>query len=380
MFSSILASLPDPRQTRPNPDWFTADYIYIYGTGKAGQEVWQLLTNRGLKITGYMDHHTSENYFIDGVPIFQPDSPTISSRNQTVIVLAIHNREADMPALISRLQSLGYVTFISMVDLYDDFATQLGSKYWLTRRTFYLSYEREIDAVASLFTDQGSLNVFDCMMRFRLTGNYALLPTPDLECQYFPADLPPWPSQLRFVDCGAYNGDTLVSFLRAEYEYQAVAAFEPDQENFRKLSLYVSQNQEKFPNTVLYPCGVYSSTTQLTFETGVGEATKVSDKGNTVVQCTSLDESIPTFAPDLIKMDIEGAEMEAILGAKQLINMYQPALAISVYHHPAHIWEVPLLINQIAQEYNIRYTYFLRAHAQNGFDTIFYAIPERSTL
>lgn len=376
-FSSFLSKIPRQSQTQLNPDWFIADQIYIYGTGKAGKKVWRALTNRRLIISGYMDHRTGENYFIEGVPIFRPDSPTITSRDQTAIVLAIHNREVDMPALIGWLQSLGYVNFISMIDLYDYFDTQLGSWYWLTRRTFYTDHEHEIDATARLFADQSSRSLLDSIMRFRLTGNYAFLPMPDLEHQYFPADLTSWSNQLRFVDCGAYNGDTLASFLRAGYEFQAVAAFEPDHDNFRKLSSYVSQNQERFPNSSLFPCGVYSSTTQLTFETGAGEATKASKKGTAVVQCISLDESIPTFAPDLIKMDIEGGEMDAILGAKQLIKTYHPALAISAYHYPAHIWEIPLYINQIAQEYNIQYTYYLRAHAHNGFDTVFYAIPER---
>jgi hypothetical protein len=76
-------------------------------------------------------------------------------------------------------------------------------------------------------------------------------------------------------------------------------------------------------------------------------------------------------------MDIEGAELDAILGAQQLIQAFQPGLAISIYHAPAHLWQIPLYINQIAQANNLRYTYHLRAHAQNGFENIFYAIPER---
>jgi FkbM family methyltransferase len=376
--SSFAAKLLHEVRSERNPDWVTANSIYVYGTGIAGQEVCQILGERGLTISGYMDHRQREATCIQSIPIFSPDSLTITTRDQVVVILAIHNREVDIPALQIWLQELGYVKFISMIELHDYLGSQLVDRYWLTRRDFYYDYEREIDATARLFADPTSRRVFHSIISFRLTGNYGILPAPDLEHQYFPTDLPSWPNPLRFVDCGAYDGDTLASFLETGYEFQAIAAFEPDLENFRKLTWYVSQNQQRFPYSILFPCGVHSSTTQLTFEIGAGEASRASEKGRTVIQCVSLDESIPSFAPDLIKMDIEGAELDAIHGAKRLIKACRPALAVSVYHTPAHIWEIPICINAIAQEYNIPYTYHLRAHAYNCFDTIFYAIPEKS--
>lgn len=50
-------------------------------------------------------------------------------------------------------------------------------------------------------------------------------------------------------------------------------------------------------------------------------------------------------------------------------------LAISIYHSPAHLWEIPLWVAQFAAENGMRYTYYLRSHARDCFDTVFYAIP-----
>lgn len=383
MDAHLLNDLQKVEEYREPPFWEgKARQIFIYGTGRFAQDIQHVLEQKGISVSAFIDHREQKDKTSYSIPVFRPDdlSKVDNRRVDSVILLGIHNREADLLSIIGNLKKLGFNEILPPVVFYDFLVHDLGVRYWLTSRAYYLSHRADIAAVGSLFTDERSQTVFAGLLRFRLTGDYSLLPHPDTEHQYFPDDLPSWPRHLRFVDCGAYHGDTLTSFLRAGYEFEAVAAFEPDLENFHKLSAYISQNQHRFLNTSLFPCGVYSHTTQLTFEIGGGEASKASEMGASRIQCVSLDESIPTFAPHLIKMDIEGAEMDAILGAQRLIKNYQPALAISVYHTPAHLWEIPLRISQLAQENNLQYTYHLRAHAQNCFDTIFYAIPERKTL
>ena len=197
-----------------------------------------------------------------------------------------------------------------------------------------------------------------------------MLPQPDLEHQYFPADIPQWKKPLQLVDCGAYDGDTLTNFINADIPIEAVAAFEPDQSNFQKLAKYVQEKE--IPNSFLWPCGVYSSSIQLNFSGGQGEASVISEKGSFTIQCISLDEVIPDFQPTLIKMDIEGAEMEALRGAQTIIQKYKPGLAISAYHLPSHIWEIPLWVKQMLPD---AYHYYLRAHGYNDFDIVLYAVP-----
>ena len=331
--------------------------ILIYGTGTVGKEVWQVLTAKGVTITAYMDHRTREKPFLNGMPILPAG-------------FAIHNREANMPALIDRLKALGYRPFTTMIDLYDQFAAEFGQYYWLAPRNFYAKYIEEIRLTQNLFADKASRDLFNSLLNFRKTGDYSILPTPDIEHQYFPPDVPAWERPIRFVDCGAFDGDTLQGFEKLNIPLEAVVAFEPDQNNFQKLSKYIRKN--KIPNAFLWPCGVYSSATQLRFSTGQGEASVISENGTAIIQCVSLDEAIPNFKPTLIKMDIEGAEMEAIKGAQNIIQKNKPGLAISVYHLPQHIWGIPLLIKKMTPK---AYHYYLRAHGFNDFDIVLYAIP-----
>ena len=71
-------------------------------------------------------------------------------------------------------------------------------------------------------------------------------------------------------------------------------------------------------------------------------------------------------------MDIEGAEKQAILGAKSIIQEQNPILALSIYHKPEDFWELPLLIKSI----NKKCRMYIRHHTSYSADTVLYCVPE----
>lgn len=86
----------------------------------------------------------------------------------------------------------------------------------------------------------------------------------------------------------------------------------------------------------------------------------------------ALDDCLSTFAPTLLKMDIEGAEYDAVQGARQMIRQHRPGLAVCVYHHPDDLWRIPLLI----RSWDLGYRFYLRTHAFSGFDLVLYAVAQ----
>jgi hypothetical protein len=82
-----------------------------------------------------------------------------------------------------------------------------------------------------------------------------------------------------------------------------------------------------------------------------------------------LDDVLSDFIPTFIKMDIEGAEYEALLGAKKMIQNYRPDLAISVYHSIIDFCRIPLLING----WNLGYKFYLRCHEVSNQEIVLYA-------
>jgi hypothetical protein len=91
-----------------------------------------------------------------------------------------------------------------------------------------------------------------------------------------------------------------------------------------------------------------------------------------VVDLVCLDEALSGVEPTYIKMDIEGAELDALTGARGIIERYTPVLAICSYHLQNHLWKVPLLIRSFSDKYE----FLLRPHFLEGWDLVTYAIPK----
>jgi FkbM family methyltransferase len=371
--ANVILDFPCPTKVGP-PFWEEYPAILIYGAGNVGKDVFRVLTERDIPVIGFLDRKAQTGDLWNSVPIFQPDDDRISSedRKKAGVIIAIHNRDVEIPPIVERLRALGYGRVITLIELYNWVGKELGDRFWLTSRAYYASLEPFISAAFNLWADETSKELYAAIIKFRLTGDYTVLPAPDREHQYFPPDLPAWKTPLRLVDGGAFDGDTLVNLTNAGIPIESVAAFEPDETNFSKLATFVRSNKA-LKDVALWPCGAFSATKQLRFTAGKGEASMLSSEGDVVVQCVSLDEAIPNFAPTLIKMDIEGAEHDALLGARQTIARYKPGLAISLYHRPGHLWEIPMLLARLCGTGG--YKFYLRLHAFSGFDLVLYAIP-----
>ncbi|MCL1985405.1 MAG: FkbM family methyltransferase, partial [Betaproteobacteria bacterium] len=171
------------------------------------------------------------------------------------------------------------------------------------------------------------------------------------------------------IDCGAYDGDTLLAAQAQGYGIENALCLEPDPKNFRKL---VNTVQKAGISAICLPCAVGREASMLRFAAQGLDSSHLDPQGEVQVQAIGLDESFPllsSLAPNLIKMDIEGAELEALEGASRLIQTYKPNMAIAVYHHFSHLWEIPLLLYKWLPDHR----FYLQVHAYNSFEAVIYA-------
>ena len=93
------------------------------------------------------------------------------------------------------------------------------------------------------------------------------------------------------------------------------------------------------------------------------------------VKLTSIDNYFANNnikAPDLIKMDIEGAELPAIRGALEVIKKFRPQLAISIYHSDFDFINIPIFMSENLNNYIFK----LGHYSRDNSETVLYAIPK----
>jgi FkbM family methyltransferase len=355
----------------------------LYGAGQVGRDVCRVLTEEGIRVICMLDRRAREGERHLGVPLYTPDACPIEPDRRAAIpvVLSIFNRDVDIPELARTVRSLGFTRIVSFVDLHAHFPDELGDRFWLTRRGYVESHHKEVAAAEGLWADEESRAQYRGFIALRHSGVFdpRLNPRPQ-ETQYFPSDVPHWLNSgpVRLVDCGAYEGDTLEQMIAASLQIEASAHFEPDLRNFAGLVRRVRGLRKDLSGPVmLWPCAVTDRSGIVSFSSGLDEASGVSDDGQTNVTAVALDDVLAGWRPTLIKMDIEGSELEALCGARHIITESRPSLAVSVYHRPDHLWRIPLMLASWAELGG--YRFYLRSHGFNGFDTVLYASPAESS-
>lgn len=337
--------------------------VIVYGAGQAGRSVARHLSERGVAVEAFLDLGATPGDVRDGIPVF-----TLAhwlERNEPAgrdVVISLHNPFAEVPPVIDSLRAAGFRRLITMVD-YANATDDPQFRYWLAPKRFYQDKLPRIAKARDLLGDETSRALFDSLLRLRLEGDYSGLPKPNFADQYAPEDLPRWTEPMRLIDCGAYDGDSIENLIRLGYRIEALAAFEPDAANYDKLAA-------RFPDidSIFIPCGVSDRNGFLTFGSGQGPSSRVTEAGDVVIQCVAIDRMLPSFAPTLIKMDVEGSEPAALRGAEKTLRKYRPELAISVYHEPDHLWEILLYLADLGLDYK----FFLRTHGHTGYDIVLY--------
>jgi FkbM family methyltransferase len=324
----------------------------------------------GIDPIGVLDQRATRGSTLDGVPVHRPGTePHADMRARATVVVAVFNRDADVRAIDSLLRSLGYGRVVGVVELHDLLGQRWDDDYWMAQRDHSARHADDVLAGLDRLADEASRNLYEQIVAYRANGNAADAPRPIAGTQYFPADVPRRRGALRYVDCGAYTGDVLES-AEQEATLEAVCAFEPDATNFAVLVGWAAARRGTI-DAHLWPCVVWSRTEQLSFDAAHGEASRVAPEGATIVQAVALDDVLPGFSSTDLKMDIEGAEAEALAGAVGHITRCRPRLSLCAYHRPQHLWSLSASIAAL----ELDYAFYLRAHAHGGFEVVLYAIP-----
>lgn len=176
-----------------------------------------------------------------------------------------------------------------------------------------------------------------------------------------------------FIDCGAFDGSTVKDFVKyCGGKYNKIYSFEPIPRQYENCL----QNIQKWgiERVEFIQKGVWSSKAAFNFLDG-GPGSCVSAGGTVPVEVIDIDSAVAENEKvTFIKMDVEGAELEALKGAYNTIRRCKPKLAVCIYHKPSDIIEIPLWISAVLPDYN--YRFYIRHHYVNRWETVLYALPD----
>lgn len=345
-----------------------AQPLIVYGLGSTGQVIVDELIDAKVAIDLILDRGKSGQEF-RGIPILALNELAEGRLAGTTVLIALHNHYVDLKELHARLDAAGaarILTPIHLGELLESPKARPG--YWLDPDFDYIAHAAGFARVRALLADDTSRALFDAILRYRRDGNIADCPFPSLNDEYTPTDLPRFAGPLRLIDCGAFTGVAIHKFLTAGYALDSVVAFEPDPASFAILA------SRDFPigRSLCLPLGTWSATTQLKFASGSAMASHLSNDGDVTIQCVAVDDVLHGEAVNLVKLDVEGAELETLKGMRRIIGEQRPNLLVSAYHMPGHIYEIAALIDT----WHLGYRFHLRIHEHNSFGVVLYALQD----
>ena len=386
---SLMGSCPEP--------------LYLYGTGDGADKILDEMLRRDIRPAGIF---VSEDFYRGQV--FRGFSVTTLSRLEAegasfAVVIAFGSH---LPELIRRVKDIAsrHRVFIPDVPVAGD---------QLFDASFYQAHQKELQQVRGLWADDISRDVFDSVLWYKLSGSPKHLfdcvsPKEEALALLYPK-APAEPQS--YVDLGAYRGDTVHEFLslmtsfpdsQVSPDAPYVTALEPDPKTFRKLK----EAFESRPHTRLLngAAGESSGEEPMVFGRGRGSragqspvdqnrgshvgaglqtpGSRGSHAGSSQIPASSKIPMTPVYAlddldwplpPSYIKVDVEGAEKETLLGARRLIQNCHPRLNLALYHRSEDLFVLPLLIHEMAPELKL----YLRRHdCFPCWDLNLYAVPE----
>ncbi len=327
--------------------------IVLYGMGNGADKILNVLDQYGITVSGvFASDSFVRNKLFHGFKI-SSYSELKAQFGEMIVLLCFGS---SLPDVIENIKKIA-----TEQELYAPEVAVIGGG--LFTEEYYKKHYKEFEFVYSRLADEVSKKTFENIIKYKLSGKINYL----LGCEVSADE--PYESFLSlkkdtFIDLGAYNGDTVTDFINRCPDYNKIFAVEPDLKTFKKLQ----KNTENYRDITLINACASNECGMLPFSMKGGRNSSLSTDGQ-MLESITVDslKSDATF----IKMDVEGEENNAIIGAKETIIKAKPKLLVSAYHRTDDFIKIPQTVLNIRNDYKIYLRHFKYLPA---WDTNFYFI------
>ena len=368
---------------------FDSSKFVIWGTGAYGKWLLSFLTLLGIKekVCCFCDsfHDDSKSYFIENIPVYSPSKCSSLYHDAKFIIASDFYEE-----ILNSISKSSYSDIDTFVLDYDNKMLEKQLIYYTNppdpkcvvgfNYTWFPIYEKAqksrelkkmLDYIDANLADQESRDIIHNRCKTFLTGDLTYIDRNVINRHtYFSQEFYSISNDEILFDCGAFTGDTIEDFVTfTNKKYKKIVAFEPDEKNVKRLNAFINN---KIENVVVRQKATGDKNGKVSFLNKGNMFSKIVDVKDSSdelsVDIVRLDNYID-YHPTLIKMDIEGAELDSLIGATQIIKTQKPKLAICIYHMPFDFYEIPKFLKSLVPEYKFK----VRQHEPGFCETVLYA-------
>jgi len=308
--------------------------IFIYGMGNGAEKLKRELDDAGIPLSGIFasDEFVRGHSFLGHKVIKYSELP-----KEAVILLAFGSF---LPEMLERFDKMSSEHEFYAPDLPLFGEERFDEKVLSLRKS-------EIEKAYYALCDEQSRLVFKNTVLHKISGKIHYLRQMESDKSEIYTDLLKINGSEDYLDLGAYDGDTVRELLEfTGGSFNNVTAVEPDPKNFKKLV-------NKTPQAVCINKGVYSFCGELSFSTEASRNSSVSESGKRKIEVDTIDNIVGDGHVSYIKMDVEGSEKNALLGAKKTISRCRPRVLVSAYHRMWDFFELVNLMNEMLPDYRL---------------------------
>ncbi len=357
-------------------DTVTGKNIYIYGAGVYGKFLFQAFDHLGFKhqIKGFVVDVNSDSSELFGIPIQNVNQ--VFFGDDDIVVVGVQNSSRVVEKLetnkIKYIEADYDCTFYQnnlMYSVYKCIEVSSISDMVGKIKSYYEGILGNEDEILSLYEEELSKHIIRSRLDFYKTGRVEYIDSiPVNKTQYFQSEYYTLHGHEVYVDCGAFDGDSIKSFYDySNGRYDKIIGIEPDKISFRKLE----ESTRNYHDVELINLATGREDGKILFDSKGVLGSSASDTG-TVMEVKKLDVILKGQSVSLIKMDIEGAELDTLIGAQETIREFKPKMAICIYHRMDDIIKIPRFLKKLVPEYKFK----VRQHSKSMLETVLYAEVE----
>lgn len=319
----------------------------IYGAGVYSYVLLKYFKALGIEIDCFfVDREFISLAYYQGIEVLPVEDYTNEIRSDYNLVVGVTNH----PLAINRLIELD-ITNPFLIDV-PDF---LNVPYEFMDYKFVKDNQLDFEKVYQLFDDKMSKDTYVAAINSKINNDLLFLePIVELDHLYFSRKSFDIDSNEILLDVGGFDGDSIRDFCSVvERKYEKIISLEPFESNFNDLEETVSEL--KIPNVNLIKVGAWKEKSTLSFtktDENIDNKISMDSDSNIKINVDTIDSILKCLRQpkvSFIKMDINGAEYEAIKGAAGTISKYRPKLAIKI-HVKEDFIRIPLLLKEIAPD------------------------------